>query len=166
MSASETYFAVRDIAAALEKHGVGLRKGMAIYAIIEDRFDDAENWLDALRAQYRTPAAIVEQVVANPPAKPKAKPGPKPKLKPPTPAASGNPGHVGQTRVCTGCGERKGVTAFKAGGGTLCKLCRAAKGQTTDPGITIVRCLECGKGYPTSQINGDRLCERCAKAAA
>ncbi len=161
MSASESYFAVRDIAAALEKHGVGLRKGMAIYAIIEDRFDDAENWLDALRAQYRTPAAIVEQVVANPPVpKPKAKPGPKPKA---AEKAIRKPASFGRTRVCTGCGEEKGVTAFKAGGGTLCKICRQTKGHTTDPGITIVRCAACGKGFPQSQVNGDRMCERCAK---
>lgn len=148
------------ITEALEKHGVGLRQAMAIYAIVEGRYEDAREWLDALRGQYRTPKQIVEQVVANPPAKPKAKPGQKPGPKPRKPAS------FGRTRVCTGCGEEKGVTAFKAGGGTLCKLCRQAKGQNTDPGITIVRCAGCGKGFPQSQVNGDRLCERCARKAA
>lgn len=152
------------ITEALEKHGVGLRQAMAIYAIVEGRYDDAQDWLDALRAQYRTPKQIVEQVVANPPVpKPKAKPGPKPKA---AEKAIRKPASFGRTRVCTGCGEVKGVTAFKAGGGVLCKSCRQAKGHTSDPGLTLVRCTRCGRSLPQSQINGDRMCATCAKEAA
>lgn len=155
---------VREIAEVLERHGVGLRQGMAIYAIVEGRFDDAQDWLDALRgvartagvrAEYRKLQNIVEAVLQNPP---DHIPDAGEKVR--------KPSYMMHVRTCSVCGKQKGVTAFKAGGGTLCKICRQAKGHTSDPGIVIFRCAACGKGFPQSQVNGDRLCERCARKAA
>ena len=125
------------ITAALEHHGVGLRQAMAIYAIVERRYTDARDWLDSMNGAA------------------------KPTVKKSLSVAKPKRGGANGTRVCEGCQQSKGVTAFKAGGGTLCIVCRRARGRDTDKGIKIVRCTRCGKGYPSSQVNGDGICQHC-----
>lgn len=110
------------ITEALEAHGVTLRQAMAVYAIVEGRLDDAQDWLDALRgvartagvrAEYRTPQNIVEAVLQNPP---DHIPDAGEKVR--------KPSYMMHVRTCSVCGKQKGVTAFKAGGGTICRTCR------------------------------------------
>lgn len=141
---------------ALEAQGVGLKQAMAIYAIVERRYGDARDWLDAMNGAAAAKAVVSQELTTLATDKKSLQVG-KPKKKG---VRHGNGGHK---RVCTVCNVEKGITVFKAGGGTVCSLCRRAReGKVLDPGLKIVRCSRCGKGFPSGQVNGDGYCAGCA----